>query len=179
MIKKFSKKIKNKKGAGMIEFVYAMMLFLTLVIAGFEFFMMGYKYMTVSNFANELSSTISRQGGIQISKPNGYSSGGTSYQTSKILVDEIKNLGDKIGQNPTDINITIKYQPTGSTSFKTATLNGSSNIEIPYGNRFEITVEYRFRFELLNQIVPLPDSGTIQRTKGDVSQFEHDYGIYD
>lgn len=175
MIKKFLKEIKNKKGASMIEFTYSMLLFLTLVIAGFEFFMMGYKYMTVSNFANELSSTIARQGGVQTSAPKGYSSGGTSYQTSGDIIRSINNLGGKIGQNSSDITVSIKYQPEGSNTFRTDNLTGASSIEIPYGNRFEITVGYVFRLELLNQITTLGDSHVVQRTKGDVSQFEHDY----
>lgn len=174
-MKKNFKKLKSKKGAGMIEFTYAMLLFLTLVIAGFEFFMMGYKYMTVSNFANELSSTVAKQGGIQTLAPKGYSSGGTDYQTSGDIIKSINNLGAKIGQDVSDITVRVKYQPEGSNTFRTDNLTVASGIEIPYGNRFEITVGYVFRFELLNQITALTDSYTIERTKGDVSQFEHDY----
>lgn len=176
MIKKILKELKkNKKGASMIEFTYSMLLFLTLVIAGFEFFMMGYKYMTVSNFANELASTIARQGGVQTSAPRGYSSGGTNYQTSGNIIESVNRLGRKIGQDSNDITVRVTYQPEGSNIFRTDNLTGASNIEIPYGNRFEITVDYVFRFRLLNQIVILNDSHIIERTKGDVSQFEHDY----
>lgn len=175
MIYVFLKKIKNKKGASSIEFAYAMLLFLTLLIAGFEFFMIGYKYMTVSNFANEIASTIAIQGGVRPSKPTGYSSGGTSYKTTVNMVTSMGDLGKKIGQTPNDISIKIKYQPEGSNSFTTTTLSGASNVEIPYGNRFEVTVSYVFRLHILNKIIPLQSSTVIQKTKGDVAQFEYDY----
>lgn len=175
-MKKILKELKNKKnGASMIEFTYSLLLFLILLIAGFEFFMMGYKYMTVSNFANELSSTIARQGGVQTSAPRGYSSGGTTYKTSGDILNSINRLGGKIGQDSSDITVRVTYQPEGSNTFRTDNLTGASGIEIPYGNRFEITVGYVFRFKLLNQINTLTDSYIIERTKGDVSQFEHDY----
>lgn len=175
MINIFLKKVKSKKGASMIEFTYSMLLFLILLIAGFEFFMMGYKYITVSDFANGLASTMAVQGGVKSSKPNGYSSGGTSYQTSSNIVSSVVNLSEKIGQDPSDITVKVKYQPEGSNSFKTDILSGASNIEIPYGNRFEVTVSYMFRLQFLNQITTLEDAKVIEKTKGDVSQFEYDY----
>lgn len=180
MIKNILKKIKNKRGASMVEFTYAMLLFITLFVAGYEFFTMGYKYLTVSNFANELSSTIARQGGIQTSMPRGYGAGGTTYKSSSVLNGDIDKLRKSIGQDKEDISIKLAYQNNNSDSMNNViTLNSGTNVEIPYLNRFEVSISYKFKFELLDKLVPTLTSYTITKTKGDVSQFEHDYNTYD
>lgn len=178
MIYDFLNKLKEKKGASMVEFTGAMFLFLILVIAGFEFFMMGHKYMTVSNFTNDLARTISIQGGIDTRTPSGFQGVGTrfnNYKTSADIMNSVVRLGDKIGQDPGDITIELKYQPIGSNSFVTKQLNSNSSCEIEYGDRFEVVVNYIFRMELLNQVVNVKDSYTVERRKGGVSEFEHDY----
>lgn len=178
MLNKFFKNIKNRKGASSIEFTYTMLLFLILLMAGLEFFMMGYKYMVVSDFANNTASTLAIQGGIGTSKPTGLSSGGRAYVTSANMNNNIADLGRKIGQPATDITVKVKYQPTGSTTFRTDILSSSSSIEIPYGNRFEVTVSYVFKLQFLQQISSsITKSTTVTKIKGDVSQFEHNYDV--
>lgn len=178
MLNKFFRKLKEKKGASMVEFTGAMFLFVILVVAGYEFFMMGNKYMTVSNYANDIARIISIQGGVDTITPNGFQGSGTQfneYKTSADIADSIAKLGDKIGQDPSDISIYLKYQPDSTSSFVTKRINAGSSIEIPYGDRFEVNVHYVFRLELLNNIVKLADSHIIERTKGGVSEFEHNY----
>lgn len=175
MIKRFFIKIKSKKGASTVEFTYTMLLFLMLLISGLELFMMGYKYITVSDFANGVASTIAVQGGLRTTSPNGYNAGGSFYTNSYAMMNSVDSLSKKIGQPTSDISIRIKYQPAGTNSFTTTTLSSSSNIEIPYGNSFEVTVSYIFRLQFLNQIAPISDSITVEKTKGDVSQFEYNY----
>lgn len=171
-------RLKEKNGVSMIEFTYVMFLFVILVVAGFEFFMMGHKYMTVSNFANELARTISIQGGIDTRTPSGFQGVGTTrdnYMTASEIMKSVNNLGDKIGQDSGDISIRIKYQPEDSDSFVERAINSGSSIEIPYGNRFEVTVGYLFKTELLHKVVNANSSYMIERQKGGISEFEHDY----
>lgn len=178
MINKFIKNLKSKKGASMVEFTGALFLFVILLTAGYEFFMMGNKYMAVSNYANDLARTISIQGGVENLPPKGFQGAGTQfseYKTSTNLMESVEKLGAKIGQDPKDISVYIKYQPNDESPFVTKKLNSGSSIEIPYGDRFEVKVNYVFRFELLNQITNLTGSKTIERTKGGISEFEHNY----
>lgn len=171
-------RLKEKSGASMVEFTIAMFLFVILVVSGFEFFMMGHKYMTVSNFANELARTISIQGGIDVRTPNGFQGAGTiydNYMTASKIMKSVNSLGDKIGQHPEDISIKVKYQPEGSDSFVEKVISSGSSIEIPYGNRFEVTVGYLFKTELLQKVVDINSSYMIERQKGGISEFEHDY----
>lgn len=182
MINKFIKSLKSKKGASMVEFTGVLFLFVILLSAGYEFFMMGNKYMAVSNYANDLARTISIQGGVENMPPKGFQGAGTQnneYKTSADIMKSVEKLGAKIGQDPEDISVYIKYQPNNDSPFVTKKLNGGSSIEIPYGDRFEVKVDYVFRLELLNQITKLTDSKTVERTKGGVSEFEHNYDALD
>lgn len=178
MLKKVTKQIKGKKGASTVEFVGNMFLFVTLIVTGFELFMMGYRYMTVSNFANELARTISIQGGVNSSVPSGFQGGNgvfSNYKKSSDIVNDINSLANSIGQEPSDITVRIRYQQDGSGAFIERTINSGTISEVEYGDRFEVIVNYVFRMMYLDKLVSLPDSITVERRKMGVSEFEHDY----
>lgn len=178
MITSIFEKIKSRKGASTVDFSYNMLLFVILIVAGYEFFMMGYKYMTVSNFANDLARTISIQGGVDVTVPNGFQGGNgvfSSYKKTRDIMNDVNDLANSINQDVSDIEIRVKYQPSGGNTFITRTLNSGSSLEIDYGDRFEIIVSYMFRMEMLDKVVNVNDSFEIERRKGGVSEFEHDY----
>lgn len=180
-MKKILRKIRNKKGASTIEFAISLLLFVTLLVAGYEFFMMGHKYLTVNSFANNLARTIAVQGGVSTTTPKGFQGINTSnnnYKNSTYINNSINHLAESIGQKREDISVSVVYKNKDNITV-TKTLNASSEIEIPYNNKFEVIVKYKFRTIVLHEQVKMYDSLEITKRKSDISYFEHEYDNYD
>ena len=174
-------KFKNKNGSSTVELVNVLFIFLVLLIASVELFSLGYKYISLSSFANNLAQTVSIQGGIQQSSPKGYETANVSYMKTSDIFNAVDSLADIIRQDRDSITIKVRYQKTnsnGTVSYNTVTLKDNSNIKIDYGNWFEITVECKLENLLAGNLVPIDSSlVTISRTKGSVSQFEYNYDL--
>ena len=180
-MKKYINKLKIKEGSSMIEFVNVMLVFIILFVISIELFFIGYKYISVSSFANSLTQAVSIQGGIQPTSPKGYETANVTYLKTSDIMSNIDNLSKSLGQDPSSITVKMKYQKTdsnGAVSYNTVTIKNGTNIKLDYGNWFEITVECSLESMVLGDLVPLDISNlNIARTKGGVSQFEHSYDL--
>ena len=172
--------LKKKSGASTIEFAISLLLFVTLFVGGYEFFMMGHKYLTVNSFANNLARVISVQGGVSVNTPKGFqgiNTANNNYRNSANIARSIDNLAESIGQKKEDVDVYIAYQDNDSSN-TTKKITPSLEIEIPYNTKFEIIVKYKFRMMLLHYETKIFDTLYVTKRKADISNFEHDYEIY-
>lgn len=176
-ISKLKNKMKEKKGASMVEFTVSMTIFVMLFVTAYEVYMIAYKYLEISNFTNELATKIAIQGGIEPQTPSGFQDTQSKYKyyiTSGDLESRIKALNEKIGNEAGAIDVVLEYYPpTGSV--RRHKLSGSSSIEVPYLEPFYVEVSYDAEFEILNNFLTNSSLGRVKKKKAGVSEFLHDY----
>ena len=172
-LKSIRKKIKSKKGASMVEFVMVVMIFLMVFSIGFDFIMLGYKYMSVSNYANDLVRTFSVQGGADVSAPKGFQGGASAYKTLSKIKAEKKSFAKSIGSNPDDVNLYfVSYDNLGKRN--EINLDNTTGFTVKYLTSFEIIVEYTPKLEILSNFnVSLKNK--VRRVKMGVSEYVQNY----
>lgn len=175
IFEKFKNKLKSKKGAGAIEFTINMLIFVMLISIGYELIMVGYKYIQVSDYANDLVRTISIQGGIQTSAPAGFQGGSSGYENYNTLIAKKNTFAKSVGVNPSDVDVTITYK-NSSGILTTTNLNSKATIKIDYLDSFEVKVDYTPNLELA-QNFGAELNGVLRRTKKGLSEYVHNYDV--
>lgn len=172
-LKSIRKKIKSKKGASMVEFVMVVMIFLMVFSIGFDFIMLGYKYMSVSNYANDLVRTFSVQGGTDVVAPKGFQGGDDEYKTLSEIKAEKELFAKSIGSNPDDVNLYFVYYDNRGQRVE-VNLDDTTGFTVKYLTSFEIIVEYTPKLEILSNFnVSL--NNKVRRVKMGVSEYVQNY----
>lgn len=166
--KKSKSKLKEKKGATMIEFTMNMFMFLMLMSLGFELMMLTTKYLQVSNYANDLVRTISIQGGIDRTAPSGFQGGNSAYKNYTTLIDEKNRLAQSVGVPSDDLIVRIS---SGNTNID---LTARVPIKIDYLESFKVNIDYRASSELTHNFGVALNT-VLRRTKVGISEYLHDY----
>lgn len=174
-LKNIRKKIKSKKGATMIEFSIVAMIFLMVFSIGFDFIMLGYKYMSVSDYANDLVRTISVQGGAAANAPNGFQGGAAAYKTLNKIKAEKNAFAKTVGSPSNDFKVYIvTYNNLNQRVEKN--IDKLTGFTFDYLTPFEIIIEYTPKLEILSNFnVSLTNK--IRRVKMGVSEYvqNHQY----
>lgn len=147
-VKKVIKKMKSKKGAAMVEFTIVLTLFVTIFCMGFDFIMFGYKYMSVSNYANDLVRVMSVQGGAASSVPRGFQGGSNSYKTLAKIRSEKNVFAKTVGAKSDEVNIFVVYDGNAGQR-QELNIDTITGFTVDYLVPFEIVIEYIPKLELL------------------------------
>ena len=167
------KKIKSKKGASMVEFTIVMMLFVTVFSIGFDFIMLGYKYMSVSNYANDLVRTLSVQGGVESSTPNGFQGGDSAYKTISEIKSEKDRFAKSIGSKSDEVDVLVVYYDNLNVRHEKK-IDSMTSFNVEYLTPFEIIIEYTPKLEILSNFnVKLTNK--MRRVKMGVSEYVKNY----
>ena len=163
------KKIKSKKGASMVEFTMVTLIFLTVFSIGFDFVMLGYKYMSVSNYANDLVRTLTVQGGAASSTPKGFQGGSAAYKTLSEIKTERNNFAKTIGGASSDVKVYVAYTDSSNTRVEN-NINNITTFTVKYLTPFEVIVEYTPKLEILSNFNVSLDK-KVKRVKMGVSEY--------
>lgn len=172
-LKKSVKKLKSKKGATMIEFTISMLIFLVVFSAGFDFVMLGYKYMNVSSYANDLVRTMSVQGGAASSAPRGFQGGSSAYKTLNNIVSEKNAFTKTIGAQNGDLKVYVNYDD-GTGTRRRYNLESITGFTVRYLMPFEIEVEYTPTLEMLGNY-GFSLNNRVKVVKAGISEYVQNY----
>lgn len=157
----------------MVEFTMVVMIFLTVFAIGFDFIMLGYKYMNVSNYANDLVRVFSVQGGAHSTTPNGFQGGATAYKTLNEIKAEKNAFAKTIGSSSSDVKVSVAYKNPSSARVE-VDIDRINSFMVDYLTPFEVIVEYTPKLELLSNFnVSL--TRKIKRVKMGVSEYVQNY----
>lgn len=173
ILKKIKSSLKNKKGAGAIEFTINMFIFLMILSLGFELIMVGVKYMQVSDYANKLVRTIAIQGGVDTKVPSGFQGGSSGYKNLNTLVREKNQFAKSVGVDPNDLSVTI-IRETSSGSKVSTNIESGTAVRLNYLESFEVKVDYKPKLEVLHNFGQSLN-GILRRTKVGLSEYVYDY----
>lgn len=144
-MKKFLKKLSEKKGMGTLEFVICLMLFLIIFTFLADMFLILYKQYVTTSACSEIVRQIGIQGGISPQCPENYPGLEKNYLTYNELNNWIKDLNDSFFVEDDSIYCEIAYyeDPTNPNSKKIINpKNSVDTIYLPYGSYISVTVYY-------------------------------------
>ena len=167
---KIKKKRKEKRGSAVIEFVFGLLIFVLLFAFTVDMFNVIRKQHVVNSYASSISRTISTQGGIARTAPvnntGRYMSSTAIYQKVTKDLDETAKIKD--------FEIVLSGYNTNNALQSKVTLTPNTDFRIDYGLRYQVEIEYDYKWTISSQIVPGLDrtfSKTI--TKNGVSEFQY------
>lgn len=175
VVKKIKGKFKSRKGASMVEFAIVMMIFMLIFSIGYELVLTGYKYIQVSDYANDIVRTMAVQGGVDRSVPAGFQGGSDGYKTFDELISEKNKFAKSVGVSPSDLRIKVSRE-TNNGSMITNYVEDRTPIKIDYLQSFEVTIEYKPSLEVA-QNFGAKLNGVLKRTKLGLSEYVHDYEV--
>ncbi len=173
VVKKIKEKLMSKKGASMVEFTMVMLMFLLIFTIGYELVMVGYKYVQVSDYANDIVRTLAVQGGVDRQVPAGFQGGASAYKNFDKLIAEKNAFAKTVGVSPSDLTIRVSRE-TSNGSLVTNSIEERVPIRIDYLQTFEVTIDYNPSLEL-SQNFGAKLNGVLRRTKLGLSEYLYDY----
>lgn len=168
-MKKFSKKLKEKKGMSTIEFAIGMLILVTMLIFFCDLFKISYTYYVANQQLNYVARTVGIEGGVHAVEPTGFPE---KYYTSGDVLKSMEDGFKGAGVKPSDFSVVIRDVNTD----KSITLTPSSNITVDYTKGVNVEVNVKYKWNLLSQILPFvnkDNSFTVKRYV--VSEFKYDY----
>lgn len=174
-IKTLQHRLNLKKGSSAIEFVIALLLLILLVAFVVDIVGVINKQAVTGQYSNYATRVISTQGGVTKETPVSFPGGSNGYMTSAELLDNAtENLNKKAGIDDFDVYLEELNQ-NGDVASRVKLSNGST-FKIDYQKRFNVSISYRYKWNLTSQMVP-GLNGTGERTvkKSGVSEYKYDY----
>lgn len=175
VVKKIKEKLKSKKGASMVEFTIVMLIFMLIFSIGYELVLTGFKYVQVSDYANDIVRTVAVQGGVDRNVPAGFPGGSDGYKTFDELISEKNKFAKSVGVSSSDLKIKVSRE-TSDGSVITNYIENRIPIKIDYLQSFEVTIEYKPSLEV-SQNFGAKLNGVLKRTKLGLSEYVHDYEL--
>jgi|SRR5690625_57324 len=146
MLKRFVKRLNNKKGFGSIEIVISAMIVIMMVAGLIDMIQITGRLETASQSIGYVSRVVQKQGGVQPNRIPNYQG---KYTTSSTLYENIREMMyvNGIGEDDWVIYITANGN--------THTLDPETRVPlVDYGNRIHITLRVNFRWNILASMFP-------------------------
>lgn len=173
MKKKVSEKRNPKKGANAIEVIIGMLIFMLLFGFFFDMFNITTKQFSVDRQIGIVSRTIAVQGGVKRSAPSGYSANET-YLTATQLHGHIGAVMRDINVLPGEYSVRLTRYNANNQPVSTRTLTATTEFEVDYEQRFEVEIQYSFKWKLMGQLVPgMGGTRTATRKRSNVSEYRY------
>lgn len=139
MLNKLKKILKNKKGINTIETAIISIILLMCIGGMMDLNNVIKKFNATSSTTSYISRTISKQGGVRMSKPLSFNG---EYVTSQELYEDVKSALNKSGIKDTEWSVTIngvKLQPNSNLAIVT------------YGNTMKVNLTINYKWNFVSQ----------------------------
>lgn len=145
--------LNNQKGFSSLEITIGVIILLVIISAITDFSRTAAADSSVSAIANYVAETLSEQGGLSQTKPEGFIG---NYVKPNELLSHIKQSMDSIGIPEDRWKLELQTESDGSPRLITS---GSDFETLPYKSKLTIILTYQNKLSLLNQQLPvnLPD----------------------
>ena len=152
MLNKLRSKLKNKKGMGTIEFIVVMTIFIGIFGFFIDSFYILNQHYVASREVNIVTRQVAMQGGVMTSPPEGYNRFGQDYATGVSIHKRVSKRMAGVGAE--DYRIMISPHDENGASLGWQELNSASNIPLPYQENFELALSYKYKWNIMSQIIP-------------------------
>lgn len=176
-MKKYFKKLKNKKGTQFIEVGIGLMFFVISVAFFVDLAVIGNKHFKVGNETGRISRMISIQGGISSKAPEGFPGGENAYTNSSELYNQVKSKLENNGFTSNEWKILFtEYDKSGRVIRKDILLTPTSNFNVDYMHSMDVKLSVKYNWYIFSQIVPIMASDrTMNSERHSIGEFKFNY----
>lgn len=171
MFRKINDKLKNKKGLGSIEIVISGLIVLLMVAGLIDMINITQRLDATSQTTGYVARVVQKQGGVQPTRIANYNG---KYISTPSLYNNVKGMMDVNGVAEEDW--TIKLVTNGNTYV----IQEDTRIPlVDYGNRITVTIETKFRWNILSTMFPgvITSGGKSDRVVLSAYQIRTDSGM--
>lgn len=162
--------LKDKNGAGAIEQTIILFIFVILFCFVYDIILVSYRQFAISEVSNKVTRLIALQGGVLTTKPLGYQDeSGETYKTREDIIDSLEKYLINLDSNLQ--HVYVKNEKTGK---EVDLMDNPIPIKIDYKQKFHITIEYTYNWDLTKNVVPVARDvqGYVERYS--VGEFDYD-----